>query len=89
MQSFLYRLIQNWKHLLGVLVGLLVVIQFVPYGRAHTNPPVAQEPIWDSPQTRELARRACFDCHSNETMWPWYSNIAPISWIAHKMSWMK
>jgi hypothetical protein len=39
------------------------------------------EPDWDSPQTRELAQRACFDCHSNETVWPWYSNIAPVSWL--------
>jgi cytochrome c551/c552 len=52
----------------------------VPYGRAHTNPSVTGEPAWDSAATRELAAKACFDCHSNETTWPWYSNIAPISW---------
>jgi hypothetical protein len=39
------------------------------------------EPQWDSPMTRELARRACFDCHSNETQWPMYSRIAPVSWL--------
>lgn len=59
---------------------LIVLIQLVPYGRAHTNPPVVAEPPWDSPRTRDLAVRACFACHSNETVWPWYSNIAPISW---------
>ena len=66
--------------LLAILavVALALLIQLVPYGRAHTNPPVVAEPNWDSPQTRELAVRACFDCHSNETTWPWYSNIAPI-----------
>jgi hypothetical protein len=63
-----------------VLVGLAVGIQLVPYGRAHTNPPVVQEPAWDSPRTRELAKRACYDCHSNETVWPWYSHLAPFSW---------
>lgn len=63
------------------LVALFVLIQLVPFGRNHTNPPVLQEPNWDSPQTRALAKRACFDCHSNETVWPWYSNIAPISWL--------
>lgn len=62
------------------LVGLFVLIQLVPYGRDHTNPPVVAEPSWDSPQTRALAVGACFDCHSNETEWPWYSNVAPISW---------
>ena len=62
-------------------VAFLVLIQLVPFGRQHTNPPVVQEPNWDSPQTRQLAVRACFDCHSNETVWPWYSNIAPVSWL--------
>jgi hypothetical protein len=67
----------------GVLV-LLVLIQFVPYGHNHTNPPVAAEPKWDSPQTRELAAKACFDCHSNQTVWPWYSNVAPVSWLIQR-----
>jgi hypothetical protein len=66
------------------LVLLLLLIQLVPYGRDHTNPPVSQEPPWDSPQTRELAMRACQDCHSNETIWPWYSNIAPVSWLVQR-----
>ena len=65
--------------LIAVLV-LFVLIQLVPYGRNHDNPPVVQEPAWDSPRTRELAVRACYDCHSNETEWLWYHNIAPISW---------
>jgi hypothetical protein len=63
---------------------VLVVIQLVPYGRSHTNPPVTAEPTWDRPETRDLARRACFDCHSNETSWPWYANIAPASWLAQR-----
>ncbi len=63
------------------LVLLLLLIQLVPYGRDHINPPVSQEPPWDSPQTRELAMAACQDCHSNETIWPWYSNVAPVSWL--------
>jgi cytochrome c551/c552 len=67
-----------------IVLGLLavgVLIQVVPFGRQHTNPPVIQEPAWDSPQTRDLVQRACFDCHSNETVWPWYSNVAPVSWL--------
>jgi len=63
---------------------LLVVIQVIPYGRVHENPPVTAEPKWDSAEVRALAVRACFDCHSNETRWPWYSFVAPVSWfIAH------
>jgi hypothetical protein len=61
-----------------VLFGLL---QLVPLGRDHTNPPVVQAVNWDSPQTEALVRRACMNCHSNETAWPWYSNIAPASWM--------
>jgi mono/diheme cytochrome c family protein len=64
-----------------VVLILAVAIQAVPYGRRHTNPPVLAEPKWDSPQTRTLVVRGCFDCHSNETIWPWYSNVAPISWL--------
>jgi mono/diheme cytochrome c family protein len=68
----------------GAMLLLLVAVQFVPYGRVHANPPVQAEPKWDSPQTRALFYRACGDCHSNQTVWPWYSNVAPVSWlIAH------
>lgn len=67
-----------------VLVTLLLLIQLVPYGRSHSNPPVTQEAKWDSPRTRELAVRACFDCHSNETKWPWYAHVAPASWLLER-----
>jgi mono/diheme cytochrome c family protein len=63
-----------------VILGLFVLIQAIPYGRTHTNPPTISEPAWDSPRTRELVARACFDCHSNNTRWPWYASIAPFSW---------
>jgi hypothetical protein len=68
-----------------VLIGLVlfVLIQLIPYGRSHTNPPVVQEPTWDA-QTRAIAKKACFDCHSNETVWLWYSNIAPVSWLVQR-----
>ena len=72
------------KIIAGILIAfmlLLLVIQLFPLGKQHDNPPVVQEPGWDSPQTRQLAQRACFDCHSNETIWPWYSYVAPISWL--------
>jgi hypothetical protein len=73
----------RWKRLLlytcGALAAILLVIQAVPYGRDHTNPPVLREPAWNSAQTRAYAVNACYDCHSNETKWPWYTNIAPVS----------
>jgi hypothetical protein len=57
---------------------LLVGIQFVPVSR--TNPPI-QTALDTPPEVDEVLRRACFDCHSNETRWPWYSRVAPVSWL--------
>jgi mono/diheme cytochrome c family protein len=67
--------------LIAVAGAVFAVIQVVPYGLGRTNPPVIMEPAWDSPLTRDLAKRACFDCHSNETQWPAYSRVAPVSWL--------
>lgn len=66
------------KILLGV-IAVFIIIQFLPVDTE--NPQVITEPDWDTPKTKELVRRLCFDCHSNETTWPWYSKIAPVSWI--------
>lgn len=66
---------------LALPVILFVLIQLIPTWLLQQNPAVLAEPAWDSPQTRELAQRACFDCHSNETVWPWYSRVAPVSWL--------
>jgi mono/diheme cytochrome c family protein len=61
-----------------VVFGL---IQLVPFGHDHTNPPTVSEPNWASPEARALVKQSCFQCHSNETEWPWYSNVAPASWL--------
>jgi mono/diheme cytochrome c family protein len=61
-------------------VATFVVIQLVPYGRSHSNPPVTGEPQWANERTRELMVDACFACHSNEVDYPWYASVAPISW---------
>ncbi len=68
------------KFLVGGAIAL-AAIQLIPYGKNHNNPPVSGEPKWDSPRTIELFDRACKDCHSNKTVWPWYSSVAPISWL--------
>lgn len=70
-----------WIKTLLVLVVAFGLIQLVPFGRNHVNPAVVAEPVWDSPATKALATRACYDCHSNETVWPWYGNVAPVSWL--------
>lgn len=73
----------NWRKIIMVIlvVGVTgaLAIQLIPVSR--TNPPVIAEPNWDSPETRALAKRACFDCHSNESVWPWYAYVAPVSWL--------
>jgi hypothetical protein len=65
----------------GLAVVCSLAIQLIPFGRTHTNPPVVAEPNWPDPAVRALAVRACFDCHSNETRWPWYADVAPMSWV--------
>jgi len=66
------------------LLAILVAIQFIPFGHAHTNPPVTKDLKWSSPQIGDLMHRACYNCHSNETAWPWYSNVAPVSWLVQR-----
>lgn len=72
---------QSIRKVLGWALGAFVLAQLIPYGWRHENPPVTKEPAWDTPQTRQLAQRACFACHSRETQWPWYSHVAPVSWL--------
>lgn len=63
-----------------IIVGL-IGIQFVPVNK--TNPPVTGE-IKAPKEVMEILRTSCYDCHSNESEWPWYSNIAPVSWLVVK-----
>lgn len=66
-----------------LLAVLLVAIQLVP--TARTNPPAAA-PIRAPAEVDRILRRACFDCHSHETVWPWYTRVAPVSWyVAHEV----
>lgn len=65
------------KIVLAVVVSF-VGIQLIPVDRS--NPPVEEE-ITASPDVKAILKRACFDCHSNETIWPWYSRVAPVSWL--------
>ncbi len=78
------RVIRGIGILAAAGVAGALLIQAVPYGRAHANPAVVAEPAWDSAQTRGLFMRACGDCHSHETEWPWYSNVAPVSWLVQR-----
>jgi heme-binding protein len=74
-----WRKILRWAAI-GIS-ALLILIQLIPYGRDHSDPPVTRAVRWDSPRTEQLADQACGDCHSNLTHWPWYTNVAPVSWL--------
>lgn len=68
----------------AAMIAAALAIQLIPYGHSHSNPVVRAEPSWDSAETRTLVSRACRDCHSNETTWPWYSYVAPVSWAVQR-----
>ena len=65
---------------IGILffAGALLLAQAIRPERS--NPPVSSDISCD-PQVKSLLHRACYNCHSNGTVWPWYSSIAPISWL--------
>ncbi len=72
------------KPALFTSLGVFVALQLVPYGWKHPNPPVTGEPAWPSAEAESLFRAACADCHSNETDWPIYSYVAPMSWLVRR-----
>jgi Haem-binding domain len=72
------------KRLVPILLILFIAMQLVR--PAKTNPPV--DPKMEigavlavPPQVSSIFQRSCSDCHSNRTVWPWYSNVAPASWL--------
>jgi hypothetical protein len=73
------RKLPRWlKRASIVLACAALAIQLVPAQR--TNPP-ANGALAAPPEVEAILRRACYDCHSNETIWPWYSFVAPVSWL--------
>jgi hypothetical protein len=71
------------KKTLIVLLVALVVIQFIHPAKNTSNTVMAEDfnnlyPIPDSVQT--ILQKACYDCHSNNTRYPWYNNIQPVAW---------
>ena len=66
------------KLIAALAVIALIIAQFVPVDRS--NPPITAD-LNAPPEVNAILRRACYDCHSNETRWPWYTDIAPASWL--------
>jgi heme-binding protein len=75
------RVLRGIGWLALALLAVLLVIQLVPYGRDHSSPAPTKQVRLATAGQRELFREACQDCHSYQTQWLWYTNIAPISWL--------
>lgn len=75
------------KLLPKVLLGVGVVFVLIQLVRpSMTNPPVTGD-VGAPPEVAAVLKKACYDCHSNETVWPWYSQVAPVSWlVAHDVN---
>ena len=76
---------RHWVKRIGFAILVpVVVIQFVPVNRNNPHVDPAQTIYATLPvpgDVRAIFERSCSNCHSNETSWPWYSYVAPISWV--------
>src|SRR6478752_8956052 len=79
-----HRLRRVLLHVAAVLVAVFLVLQLVPYGWKHSNPPVTAAAPWPDAESEAIARESCYSCHSNETDWPAYSYVAPASWLVRR-----
>jgi hypothetical protein len=74
--------VKKWKLILPAVLGIFAALQL--FNPARTNPPVITDFIAAASPPASVAaslRAACYDCHSHETKWPWYSRVAPVSWL--------
>ncbi len=70
---------KKYQYILFAILIIFVILQFIPV--EMSNPIEHKEPNWDSQTTKEYFYRACADCHSNRVNFPFYSRIAPFSWL--------
>jgi len=81
--SMKYRIMRKLAKLIPVLLGSVFIgMQFVPTpGVSKTPAPRPQSTEMINPKIARILNRSCQDCHSNRTVWPWYSHVAPVSWV--------
>jgi hypothetical protein len=72
------RIRKGLKIVFFIFVAVLILAQFIPIDKS--NPPVRSE-ISAGPSIQPVLQRVCYNCHSNATVWPWYSKMAPVSWL--------
>jgi hypothetical protein len=77
----MWKILKNPRIIIIILAMALLMLQTIRVERL--NPPV-QSDLSAKPEIQALLRGACYNCHSNQTVWPWYSRIAPASWLTSK-----
>ncbi len=68
----------RWILIVSGIVCLFIIIQMVP---VQTSNPPSRTALKITGKARPIMKKACLDCHSQETDWPWYSEVAPVSWF--------
>lgn len=75
----------NWKRIvLYVILAIIILIQFIPAGRPELKTTHENDLLYNNEIPEEIAgmlRASCYDCHSYEVKYPWYSYVAPVSWL--------
>ncbi|MFC1607298.1 heme-binding domain-containing protein [Candidatus Latescibacterota bacterium] len=77
-------MIKTLKIAVGILIGLMIVIQFIRPERISTDRKMDSDirnHMTIPSHVEEVLVRSCYDCHSMNTVWPWYSNLTPMSWL--------
>lgn len=72
------------KLTLLIILLVLVAIQFIPADKPEVSPTNENDLIYNNQLPENVAvllKESCYDCHSNETIYPWYSYVAPVSWL--------
>lgn len=72
------------SYILIAVVGILLVIQLFPAEKPEVSADEAthiRKEVLIDVELSDILQKACYDCHSNETKYPWYSSIAPFSWL--------
>ena len=74
----MWKILKDPRIIIIVLILAFLIMQAI---RVEKVNPDVQSDIVAKPEVESLLRRSCYNCHSNETVWPWYSHLAPASWL--------
>lgn len=75
---------KKWKWILGAVIAVFLLLQFTNPARTNPVAPPEGDLMSTNPPPAQIAtllHNACYDCHSDQTRWPWYSHVAPVSWL--------